>query len=129
MMLSGCGWLIDTGVFLSLVNASTLSVMMANIAGGICGATFSFLTSSYLVFSTQGRRNQAANLLIYLIYTALLIVCGSAAIALVNDGLESTTMALGMSIRKELTAFIAKCIVTPALLAANYLTAKYLNEH
>jgi len=127
VLLSGVGWLIDTSVFLLLVAMTPLSVLMANIAGGACGASFAFLTSNRWVFAGVGSRT-TLRLSIYLAYTVLLILAASVLVDLVHSGLSSLAAAARLQPARPFVAFVAKCLVTPVLLTSNFFVARYLSR-
>ncbi len=125
--LSGVGWLIDTSVFLLLVSFTPITVLLANIVGGACGASFAFLTSSRWVFAGVGTK-VPARLVIYLIYTVLLILTASVLVDLVHSGLTTLSAGAGFAAPRSFIAFVAKCLVTPLLLVSNFFVARYLSQ-
>jgi putative flippase GtrA len=123
--LSGIGWSIDTTVFTLLVAATPISVLLANIVGGACGASFAFLTSSRWVFSGVGSRT-TLRLTLYLVYTVLLILTASVLVDLAHAGLTALADSARSAAPRAAIAFVAKCLVTPLLLTSNFFVARYL---
>lgn len=122
--LSGIGWVLDTLIYLGLVSAG-LRVMMAGAIGGLCGASFAFLSSSRHVFLFQGGTLQA-RLAIYLLYTVALIVLSSYTL----EGLSAFVIAraheASISLSPTAAALLAKVAVTPFLLLCNFVVARGL---
>lgn len=127
MLLSGMGWLLDTIVFLALVASGRVSVMTANIVGGACGAAFAFLTSNRWVFAGR-EEGVASRLVIYLTYTVALILAASALVDLTARLTEAALMLWALQLPYTAVAFIAKCLITPLTLAANFVVARFLIE-
>jgi putative flippase GtrA len=115
--LSGLGWVLDTLVYLALVYIGT-AVLLASCTGGLCGASVAFLTSSRFVFDFQAS-GLPRRFVIYLVYTLVVIgVSAGATQALASflvDSLDAGAL---------IAAFSAKCLITPAVLAANFLVAR-----
>lgn len=115
--LSGVGWVLDTTVYLLLVQAGVV-VLLASCIGGLCGASFAFLTSSRFVFDFRGG-GLRLRFLLYLAYTLTNIFVSAAATqALANVLIGHAGASLVVA------AFLAKCLVTPLVLAANFLVAR-----
>jgi putative flippase GtrA len=125
VVLSGIGWSIDTTVFTLLVATTPLTVLLANIVGGACGASFAFLTSRRWVFSGVGSKT-TLRLTLYLVYTVLLILTASVLVDLVHAGLTALAESAGSSAPRAAIALVAKCLVTPLLLASNFFVARHL---
>lgn len=125
--LSGLGWLLDTAVFVILIAGSNLSVMAANVAGGACGAAFAFTTSSRWVFAGRPE-GLAARLAVYLAYTIALIFAASALVDLTARLVADALAWWGSRLPQTVVAFLAKCLVTPLTLVANFYVARFLIE-
>ena len=125
--LSGIGWLIDTAVYLALIGNFHFSVFYAGVLGGICGASFGFLTANRFVFP-GGTRGLSRRLTTYIVYTTLLIIVASALVDLVCRGLWCAAAYFKLVASWPTIAFLAKCVVTPALLTANFLLARKLSQ-
>jgi len=124
--ISGGGWLLDTAVYMALVTYGGMGVFLANIAGGVCGGSFTFLTSHRLVFAGSGKIR--ARLAIYVIYTAVLVVAASALVDLAAQEGRLTAEYLRIAIEWPTIAFLAKCLITPLLLATNFFVARALSR-
>ncbi|NJL07121.1 MAG: hypothetical protein HC900_01845 [Methylacidiphilales bacterium] len=124
--LSGLGWIIDTSVYMLLVSGAGLRVFVAGMIGGLCGASFAFLTSSRLVFSNR-RDGLGRRLLVYLLYTVVQIIIAAALIDMLAVALQAAVTHFGIAVPWPAIAFLAKCIITPFLLAMNYVVARRLN--
>lgn len=124
--LSGIGWLLDTSVYMLLVGGLGLRVFVAAMIGGLCGATFAFLTSSRWVFSGR-RHGLGGRLLVYLVYIAVQIVAMSAVIDGLATALQAGFALVDLAVSWPLIALLSKCLITPFVLAMNYLVARRLN--
>ncbi len=124
--LSGLGWILDTGIYLLLVSGFGLRVFLAAMIGGLCGASFAFLTSSRFVFAGR-RHGLGGRLLVYLIYTGVQIVVMSAVIDGLAAALQASFAHAEAVVSWPLVALLSKCIVTPFVLAMNYFVARRLN--
>ncbi|NJO54097.1 MAG: hypothetical protein HC829_03970 [Bacteroidales bacterium] len=124
--LSGIGWVIDTSVYMLLVGGADLRVFWASMVGGLCGASFAFLTSSRLVFANR-RGGLGRRLLVYLLYTVVQIIAAAALIDMLAAALLAAVTHFGLTVPWPMIAFLAKCIITPFLLAMNYVVARKLN--
>jgi putative flippase GtrA len=124
--LSGIGWLLDTGVYMLLVGGFGLRVFVAAMIGGLCGASFAFLTSSRWVFAGR-RHGLGGRLAVYLVYTAMQIVVMSAVIDGLAAGLQAGLARVELAISWPLVALLSKCLITPVLLAMNYFVARKLS--
>jgi putative flippase GtrA len=120
--LSGLGWLIDMAVYTVLVG-SGVRVLSASILGGVCGASFSFLTSRRLVFRSSAR-GVWIRLAFYLAYTVGLIILAGAVTEWLTQLLVGVAAGLGYQPSFTVLAVIAKCLITPFLLLSNFLVAR-----
>lgn len=121
VLVSGLGWVLDTAVYLLLV-LSGLRVMGASMIGGLCGAAFAFAFSSRFVFG--GNAHQlSAKLAVYLIYSAALIVAAAWSVEFITTALSHAAARSGVSVPLTVLAFVAKCLITPLLLATNFFVA------
>ena len=127
VLLSGMGWVLDTVVFLAVVASGQAGVMMANVMGGACGAAFAFLTSNRWVFAGR-EEGVAARLVVYLAYTVALIFAASALVDLTARFVAAALAWWSMALPHTMVAFIAKCVITPLTLAANFVVARFLIE-
>ncbi|MES2933326.1 MAG: GtrA family protein [Pseudomonadota bacterium] len=120
--IAGIGWLVDTGVFYIIVSTTLGAPFLANIAGGVCGASITFLGSRKKIFLRQRGRTWV-RLAIYILYTLGLLIVASAAV----HGLTASAHDLYPSYPIAWIAVAAKIIVTPGTLALNFLVARFLN--
>jgi putative flippase GtrA len=125
--LSGIGWLLDTAVYMSLVTYVGMGVFLANIAGGVCGGAFAFVTAHRFVFG-EGPGKLTSKLTIYVIYTAMLVIIASGLVDLTAEGLRYLANSVQLPIAWPLIAFLAKCLITPLLLATNFFVARALSR-
>jgi putative flippase GtrA len=120
--LSGIGWLIDTGVYLTIV-ALGGRIAVASIAGGLCGATFAFLGAHRLVFRSTERR-LTLKLVAYQLYSLCLIVIAGILVERLTFGLAAFGSGFSINPPLPVYAFAAKCLSTPFLLLANFVVAR-----
>lgn len=123
--LSGIGWLLDTAVQTSVLALADLSVLIASVAGGLCGATFAFLTSSRHVFGYAGG-GVGVKLILYLGYTILVIFFSAALIEYITKLIVLVFGVMGLAYSTAVYALFAKCIVTPFTLFSNFLMSRML---
>ena len=120
--IAGIGWLADTALFFLLVWLFHMAPFPANVAGGLLGASITFLASRERIFTARSG-STPVRLGLYLAYTLGLLVVASAAVQgvalLVAHGLPMLPAQYG--------ALAAKCLVTPFTLALNFFAAKVLN--
>ncbi|HEY8024171.1 MAG TPA: hypothetical protein VIF60_06375 [Burkholderiaceae bacterium] len=120
--IAGIGWLADTAVFLVVVWLLHGTPFFANLAGGLLGASITFLAARERIFIERTGRT-SVRLGVYLAYTLLLLFVASAAV-------QGVAMVLGQAVHAipaQWAALLAKFIVTPFTLALNFVTAKFLN--
>jgi len=120
--IAGIGWLADTALFFLLVWLFHTAPFYANVAGGLLGASITFLISRERLFLVRAG-STPVRLGIYLAYTLGLLFIASAAVQGVTL-LVSRTLPM---LPPQFGALAAKCIVTPFTLALNFLTARLLN--
>ena len=126
---SGLGWLFDMCVYMLLVSAVSMDLGFANLFGGICGASFAFIMANhYIFFGSKARLPR--KLAFYVAYQIVLISAASIAVEFVYSGLNYGVDIFlpNIQISRELTAFAAKCLITPATLIANFFVARSLVE-
>lgn len=112
----------DTAVFLIVVWLLHRAPFLANLAGGLVGASITFLGARERIFIERKGRT-SVRLGIYLAYTLLLLLVASGAV-------QGVAMVLGEAVHAmpaQWAALLAKFIVTPFTLALNFVTAKFLN--
>ena len=120
--IAGVGWLVDIGMFYLIVSMTQGAAFLANVAGGICGASLTFLLSRKRIFLQQRGRTWV-RLMTYILYTLGLLIVASAVVHWlaasahdVHPGYPITSIAVA-----------AKVIVTPFTLALNFVVARFLN--
>jgi putative flippase GtrA len=125
--LSGIGWLLDIAIYTLLVTTTGMSAGIAAFVGGTCGATFAFVTADRYVFRGE-RALLRRKLALYLCYLVAAIIVASFLVELVHRLLTYGFDALvpEAHVSRVLTAFLAKCIVTPITLIANFLVTRSL---
>ena len=124
MAASGLGWVLDTLLYLLLVWLGA-RVFFAALLGNLSGAAFAFVTSHRFIFAGHGRL-PVSKLLVYLVYTVGLMLLSAWAIEHVVQGLYIASDRMAVSAPQTIVAFLAKCIVTPLTLIANFLVARFL---
>ncbi len=123
--LSGGGWLLDCTLLLWLSAHMGQGMFAANLISSSVAAMTVFLIARRLVF---GEQEQAAglNVLLYATYTCGVIVLASWAIGNVATLVSSTTQHLAMQVDAATVSFIAKVLITPPQLVANFFASKIL---
>lgn len=122
--VSGVGWIFDLTVTALLVGAG-MRVMLAGVIGGLAGATFAFLSSSRVVFPAHAGPT-TLNVVSYVVYSLVLILAAGSVMEWVANGLLVLLRWGDLTLALPLIAIVAKCIVTPLTLAANFLVARAL---
>jgi len=125
--LSGIGWITDFVILIALVTFTTLQPYYANMISSCIAALGVFIASREGVF-VKGKRNVYANVLIYLIYTLLVIMAASYLIASLSKYLMHTSIVMGLLLQPMWTVAIAKIVVTPFNMLLNFLVSKWLIE-
>lgn len=120
--IAGIGWLADTALFFLLVWLFHAAPFYANVAGGLLGASVTFLVSRERLFVAR-RGSTPVRLGIYLAYTLGLLFLASAAV----QGVALLALRTLPVLPAPYGALGAKCIVTPFTLAANFIAARLLN--
>jgi putative flippase GtrA len=120
--IAGIGWLIDNLVFFLIVAVAHGSAFFANFAGGLCGATVTFIGARERLFETRRGRTWV-RLSGYLVYTLLLLTAASAAVQWLAIMMQSLSPELPV----KWAAMLAKLAVTPFTLMLNYLMARFLS--
>jgi putative flippase GtrA len=135
-LVSGVGWCLDFLIFNGLV-ALGISYFVSNLCSAAVAVTFVLITARRFIF-----RNHAERLRVvvakYVVWNILAVAAASFLISLVANGLESSQIAtLVFAIvevdpsRGETTALVAnlaKLLITPLTMYANFLMASYIIE-
>lgn len=121
VLLSGCGWLLDTGMLLSLTHFGLLPTNVANVLSSATAATVVFVVARHWVHAGASDR-LAFRLGLYLLYTAIVILLASLAIGLIDARLAPRLSAFGIGWSSVL---IAKIIITPPQLICNFWVSRY----
>jgi putative flippase GtrA len=134
--LSGIGWLIDFTIFNVLV-ASNNSYLKSNIVSASVAVVFVFITARRFIFLNHvGSLKQAVTK--YVVWNAFAIVFASyfiksIASGLVYLGFNDTLIQLGAFSslpinRRLIISNIAKLLVTPLTMYANFIAMGYIFE-
>ena len=132
-LISGCGWLLDVLTLLSLV-AMGASFFAANLVGALVGVSLVFLFAQRRVFNaTHAGKIRWRLFLPYLAWQAVAILLASALVDLVAILLTPAASALAAWSASAIPAAViaaglAKIIVTPLTLYANFLFFGWLAE-
>lgn len=118
--ISGCGWLLDFALFSLAVGLAHWPPGVANLVSATVAALSVFLVSRRLVFRRNDRDWRAVGL--YLAYTEANIVFWSLAIQLVSGTFVTWALAPSMA------AMLAKIVVTPLSLTANFFVTRLLSH-
>lgn len=123
--LSGGGWLIDCALLLVLSGPVGLHVTLSNLISSCVAALLVFTISRFFVFDKPTERPGTATLL-YFVYTCVVIAVASLAIGLVAAMVARLADVFSVSLGTSEIAFLAKVIITPPQLLANFLMSRYL---
>ena len=131
-VVSGIGWVIDVSLAVVLVHTG-LSPYLASFAGAAVAVSFVYFVSQILVFEGVAARNKA-HFLAYVLWQIFAIALASLIVAilaqwlfqynimrlfaLTNVGLDPLAFATG----------VAKALVTPLTLIANFVFMKWLKR-
>ena len=120
VIISGTGWIMDFGIYSSLVAYAVFSPLYSNLISATIAITFVFFISIYKIFLKQ-RRFVLGGFFIYLIYQALSIFLFSYLIDMTSDFIM-----IHYLLASNISSILAKCIMTPVTLATNYLFMRFL---
>ena len=121
--LSGAGWLLDLTILTSLVRAG-IPALAANFASSSTAALTVFLVSRYLVFR-RAEGGLGRRVLVYVLYTLVVITMASLALQGVLWALQRAAEALGIAAGRIWLAVLAKVVVTPPQLMLNFFVARH----
>ncbi|MBS0451571.1 MAG: GtrA family protein [Proteobacteria bacterium] len=125
--VSGMGWIMDALILLALVSQALWNPFYANIVSSCVAATCVFLFSREVIFRKVPRVLHL-RLAAYLGYTLCIILLASAAIGLLVGMLAAIAGSLNFELPATAAAAIAKVIVTPPQLVANFVVSRFLSE-
>lgn len=131
-VISGLGWLLDVSVLLSLVTLGT-DVLVANMIGAWLAVSFVFVAAQRAVF-LRARAGVARLYLSYLVWHAVMILAASvaidqaAAVIAACGPLPEGTPGCALAANPTVAAGLAKIVVTPVTLYANYVFMGWLLE-
>ena len=126
-LLSGAGWLLDCALLLLLSQGFGIHISIANFVSSSVAALLVFTVSRFLIFdSTPGR--SFLKTLIYFFYTCGVIVVASVFMGFLVRLVQYGAPQLALEITQGQAAFLAKVIVTPPQLLANFLMSRYLSR-
>lgn len=125
--LSGAGWLLDCVLLLLLSQSFGIHVSIANFVSSSVAAILVFTVSRFLIFDRSPGR-PFLKTLIYFFYTCGVIVVASIFIGFLVRLAQYGADHLALEITRGQAAFLAKVIVTPPQLLANFLMSRYLSR-
>ena len=130
-VISGIGWLIDLGVTVLLVAAGMMP-FAASVTGSVCAVSYVFVISQLMVFET-GRQVRYEHYGRYMIWHALTIPVASGLVAALGSQLVGVAGMIGAYASGGLDAVaiatgMAKVMITPVTLVANFLFMRWLVE-
>lgn len=127
-VISGCGWLIDVGLTIGLVQIG-LPPFWASMVGAGVAVSFVYIVALSAIFRVGGVLG-ARGFPPYVIWQCCAIPAASVLVAVLAHLLEPVALALpagGMD-PLSLASGAAKAAVTPVTLLANYLFMRWLTE-
>ena len=132
LVISGCGWVLDILLTIGLVQLG-VSPFVASLIGAGTAVTFVYVVSRLMVFD-QGRIGGPGDYALYVVWQILAIAAASAAVALLAHGMapliarlqeDWTSLQIGLD-ALALASGIAKGLITPVTLLANFLFMRWL---
>lgn len=125
--LSGGGWLLDCFLLLFFANVVHLPLFAANFLSSSIAALSVFTVSRLMLFEPTGEQ-YLLKTLAYAGYTAVVIVCASSLIGAANGLSHAMAEWVGASLSAAGHAFVAKVLITPPQLIANFFVSRFLIE-
>ena len=125
--LSGGGWLLDAGLLLLLSQSFGMPLAAANVISSSTAALTVFTVSRFVIFHPVVERPWLRTAL-YAGYTLGVIAAASAVIAPIAGGVQRTAEYLAFLLTAGEISFLAKVIITPPQLLANFFMSRYLAE-
>lgn len=126
VLVSGTGWLIDLGIYLTLTYGYDFPVWIANILGALPAATFVFIVSTRKIFENNIKRlSLKQKYIIYIVYQIILIVC----ISLFGQFLYNLIQAHNpFEWLSPYTLLLVKLMITCITIVLNFIFMKVLVE-
>jgi putative flippase GtrA len=125
--VSGAGWLLDASLLLALIGAFHAPAFGASLVSSSIAATCVFLVSRRFIFDGKATF-VGLRVGFYMCYTIGVIVIAAAAIQAIVTMLRGTAESDHIVVGSTVLAGIAKIVVTPPQLLANFLVARSTSE-
>lgn len=126
VLVSGTGWLIDLGVFLTLTYHYGFQVWSANILGAVPAVTFVFFVSTRKIFSNNAlKRSLKQKYCIYIAYQIILVLFISFLGQVLYDVFYSRC-SIGILLNN--LNLIVKILMTCITIVLNFIVMKVLAE-
>ena len=122
--VSGVGWLIDTTIYLILINIINIIIDISNMISSLVGVTFVFIVSTRKIFQNNTKTNINIKYIIYIIYQIILIILVSHILVI----LKGYLLLLNINIISKYINIIVKILITPFTMIINYIVMKILLE-
>ena len=122
--VSGVGWLIDTTIYLILINIININIDISNMISSLVGVTFVFIVSTRKIFQNNTKTNINIKYIIYIIYQIILIILVSHILVI----LKGYLLLLNINIISKYINIIVKILITPFTMIINYIVMKILLE-
>lgn len=119
--LSGCGWLLDTGLTLTLAVGAQVPTALAQMLGGGLACAAVYLVSRRGIFEATGA--PTAGLALYLAYSAGMIFVAGVALAWMREQIHALR-----PLAPAGEVLLAKVMITPPILGINFLVARRLSS-
>jgi putative flippase GtrA len=127
ILLSGLGWLLDTGCLL-LLTYQNIEIGIANFFSSLIAASFVFFISRKLIFSASTPKI-IREYLTYISYTIIIVLIASWGIHELGEWLKTLSIWEDSQFYNTgLIPLIAKVLITPPQLILNFIVAKLLIE-
>ena len=128
ILISGCGWLMDTAIYMLLTTFASVPVQYANIISSLPAITFVFFMSTKKAFEQkESRIGLQYKYIVYVVYQAVLVVLISMLAGFLFRCLEQSFL-----YEYELIAtwgkFLIKCLITPITMTVNFFVMHFLIE-
>lgn len=126
-VLSGIGWLLDCGLLLLLTQGFGAPLSIANVFSSSTAALTVFTISRLLIFESAAERTGLRTLL-YACYTFGIIAAASAIIGPIGWWSQRVAEHFAIVLSTWQVSFLAKVLVTPPQLLANFFMSRFLAE-
>lgn len=122
--ISGCGWLIDFGVYIILTEVFCFPVVYANMLSSIPAITLVFFVSTRKIFANRKEGLPLwGKYIIYFLYQIVLVFC----VSWVGEGLFrllSRTTLMNVSLIAAHLKIVCKILITPITMTMNFFCAE-----